>query len=263
MSRTLNMVDHLLVRGRHLQSIGRRHDALRIFSQLSTIRELPENVAEEAHVALVDIHTRCHDHKRARRHLTVLLARQPENARYHFLMATAHDQDDEGNPQTACSHYRRSLELEPDQPDCLADFGLLALCVGDEEEGLRVLRRAAELAPDEPEIIGKVVEGLCELELADEARQVLRAALFRNPRHSGFRKLWDDFQFQQLHEAQESERRARMTAVSGDAPVLLPFLRPISPLPATAARRIRRDPAGPLQPPHAPRPSSLPGRKHA
>src|SRR5262249_4974 len=153
-----------------------------------------------------------------------------------------------GSPklQSAAEHYRKSLQLDPRQPRCLGEFGLLALRLGQTEEGLTCLRRAVELAPDDADAVGRLVKGLEHLDGPDEARAILRAALFRNPRDSRFRKLWNDFRFQQLREAQETERhRKALVDSAGDGPVLLPFVRPE---PGTeqvqpGGKRVRRDAA--------------------
>jgi tetratricopeptide (TPR) repeat protein len=266
MSKTLNLVDMLLARGRNFQALGRPQDALQIFTRLAGLREIPGEIAEEAQARLAEIHYRYDNLSRARRHLAAALAYQPNNAHYHHLMANALDLDDEADPEQAYKHYRRSLELEPEQPACLGEFGLLALSLGKEEEGLEALRRAVELALDDPETVGNLVEGLLELDDSEEARRVLQAALFRNPRHPGFRKLWSDFQFHQAREAQEAARRSHaVCAAAPDGPVLLPFVRLVaSSGPKSPARkRFRVDGPTAPKPPHPARPTPFSDRKHA
>jgi hypothetical protein len=88
--------------------------------------------------------------------------------------------------------------------------------------------------------------------------------MFRNHRDSRFRKLWTDFHFHELREEQETLRQTRWEVNSDEEkPVLLPFLRPVSPPPPAAAssKRVRRDSASPLPSPHSPRRRRL--RKHA
>ncbi len=257
MSRTLNLVAHVLARGRKLHELGRTDDASKLLGRLGGWRELPKEVAEETQARLADMQMRRRQYHRARRHLTAALALRPNNPRYHYLMATALDLDEKGDPASALQHYRTSLALDPDQPRCLSDYGLLALSLGQDEEGLQALRRAVELAPGDPEVVGALVEGLCHLNRPEEARVCLRAALFRNPRHAGFGKLWSDFQFQQLHEAQEAARRGNQEG-SGkkDGPVLLPFVRLVSENPTRRPRGrkvIRQDVPSSPAPPHTPR----------
>jgi Tfp pilus assembly protein PilF len=265
MSKTLNLIDSLLTTGRNLHQMGRTQDALRYLGRLADLRELPTEVAVEARTRLAEIHLRNRQYAHAQRHLSAVLTRQPQHAPSHYLMASALDQDEKGDPLAALDHYRASLRTDPDQPRCLSEFGVLAVSLGEEEEGLKALHRAAELAPDKPGILAKVVEGLCLADRPDEARRTLQAALFRNPRHAGFRKLWSDFQFHQLQEAQASsqpgnaENRARQ-----EEPVLLPFVRPVSATPPTIGRRIiRQDSPSSPAPPHRPRLHRMADRKHA
>jgi Tfp pilus assembly protein PilF len=263
MSIAINLAHGLLARGSLLQELGRTHEAHKVLSGLVGLQDLPSDIAQEAHFRLAEIELQRRQYQRARRHLAAAIAHCPDNARYHYLMAGVLDQDEDADPRRAYDYYRRSLELDPDQASCLGDFGLLALSLGENEEGLAALRRAVQCAPDDAESVGKLVEGLCELDHAEEARRVLRAALFRNPRHAGFHKLWSDFQFQQLRQAQEA---ARCTAQPGyDRPVVLPFVHLASDtLPAGAVRKlVRQDGASSPRPPHSTGPTRLPGKKRA
>ena len=93
-----------------------------------------------------------------------------------------------------------------------------------------------------------------EAGLADEAREALRAALFRNPRDARFRKLWNEFQFQRLHEIQQAAGGAGRGG-EGQGPVLLPFCRAASAAAADGMgeKIIRHDGPAPLPLPHRPR----------
>jgi tetratricopeptide (TPR) repeat protein len=265
MSTTLNLADCLLTQGRNLHQLGRSHDALHVLDRLTTLQELPPEVAEEAATRLAEILLRDHQYTRARRHLTAALAREPQSARLNYLMASALDLDEQGDPEQALEHYRRSLAADPDQPQCLTECGLLAVDLGQGEDGLQALRRAVELAPDDPEVVGGLVEGLRQLDRIEDARRTLRAALFRNPRHAGFQKLWSDFQFQELCEAQAAARdRIWEQRRDADEPVLLSFARLAANTARPAGRKvIRQDPASPPPPPHWPRSEFVTDRKHA
>jgi tetratricopeptide (TPR) repeat protein len=265
MSRTLNLTECLLERGRFLQNLGRTHDAMRVFGRLAGLRELPAAMAEETQIRLAEMHLRQHEFAQARRHLTAALIHNPNNARYHYLLAAAHDQDEKGDPQSAFKHFRQSLELDPNQPRCLSEYGIVALCLGHNEAGLKALRRGVDLAPDDPDTVAKLVEGLCLAEQPAEARLALRAALFRNPRHPQFRKLWNDFQWDELYEEQEAQREANRSVPEDDEPALLPYVprETSAPVVDRGRKRIRHDgPSAPL-PPHSPRRNQLPGRRHA
>jgi Tfp pilus assembly protein PilF len=266
MSMTLNLVDRLLARGRHFQQLGRDHDAIHTLGRLSQFASLPAEVAEETQARLAEIHLRCNRPRKARRHLTAALVHQPRNARYHLLMARAVEADRRGDPERALEHYQRSLEIDPDQPECLSECGLLAVRQGQPEEGLSNLRRAVELDADDPELLQRLVKGYCLLRRPDEARAVLRVARFRHARDYRFQKLWNDFQFEQLRRQQETDTLARSVADGSDVePILLPFVRPAreETKGAGTATIIRVDGPETPRPPHHPRITRLPRRRHA
>src|SRR5262245_10971835 len=98
MSRTLNLADRLLAMGRLFQDMGRNHDAYRVLSRLTGLRDLPARTAEEAQLCLAQIYLDRQKYKQARRHLAAAISLRPDNARSHYLMATALDFDDEGDP---------------------------------------------------------------------------------------------------------------------------------------------------------------------
>lgn len=248
MSRTLNLVDSLLLMGRKHQELGRVRDALTILVRLAGFRDLPHAVAEETQVRLAELQLRRKKYQRARRHLGAALRYDADNARYHYLMGSVLRQQDEEQWEQAAQHYRRSLELDPQQPVCLAEFGSFAVRLGHADEGLKCLRQALVLKPDDPEVVGKLAEALRLAGRGDEGRAELRAALFRNPRDRRFRKLWTDFQFRQLRRQQQTRQADRRSA---EGPVLLPFVAATRTAPSTEAGKIlRHDSHAPLQPPH-------------
>ena len=122
------------------------------------------------------------------------------------------------------SIFAGRLELDDSQVACLVDAGLLAIKLGQCEEGLGWLRRAAELAPDDWQVIGKLARGLRQTGHAEEGRKILRFALFRNPRSPRFRKLWTDCQFQLLRQEQERQRLEQEAHVENEeGAVILAF----------------------------------------
>jgi tetratricopeptide (TPR) repeat protein len=266
MSMTLNLVDRLLSMGRNYQSLGRNQDALRILTRLAGLREVPADVAEETQFRLAQLHFLRRKYPRVRRHLTAALAHQPESARYHCLMAAALAADARSDGQRALEHYRKSLEVEPNQPACLSELGLLALRLGRTEEGLSSLRRAAQLAPDDVIVLERVVKALEDEDRSEEARVILRTALFRSPKSAGIRRLWNDFQYDQLHRAQTARRRSGDPAsVGAEERRLLPFVPPENGgRPVRIGRRIiRRDVSTGTRPPHRTDRAPLPDQRHA
>lgn len=223
MTATLNLFDHLLTLGRRYQDQGRTRDALGVFGRLADFRELPAATAAETQERLAELQLKRRKYRRARRHLAAALTYRPDSARLLHLMATAVQSEDRGDLDRAGEYYGKALAQEPDHVPCLADGGLLAVRLGQTDEGLARLRRAIELEPDNADVVAKLVKGLRLAGLGDDARQVLRAALFRNPRVLRFRRLWDEFQFKDARQRQESARRRRRPRDDG-APVLLPFV---------------------------------------
>src|SRR5262249_41196960 len=198
-----------------------------LFERLASFRHLPRQVAEETQLCLAEILLEQGEYRAARRHLTAALAHKPTSARYHFLMASALEADLNGNQRQALEHYRMSLQLDGEQPECLGEAGMLALRLGKVTEGLKWLRRAVELAPDDPEVVEGLVEALQEMGRPEEARLTLRAAMFRNPRDGRFRKLWSDFHFFELREKQQNQQQARWDAALESQPARWPVLRPV------------------------------------
>jgi Tfp pilus assembly protein PilF len=250
---TLNLVDHVLSLGRRYQEVGRHRDALTVFSRLSRFRYLPSEAAEETQARLAELHLKRRKYKHARRHLTAALRHQPDNARYHYLLAAALHAEEGADLERAGEHYRRALELDPNHVKCLADYGHLLLRLGRTEEGLERLRQAADRAPEDVEILGKLVKGLRLAGRTDEARSVLQVALFRNSRSPRFRKLWNEFRFQQARRQRETERLQQSDEQANEeAPLLLPFVRVVTDGPANSdcPTIVRRDEvnAGPTRP---------------
>lgn len=244
MSMTLNLVDRLMAKARNFEYLGRDHDAAIVLNRLSRFRLLPAKVAQETQTRLGRIYLDRRKFRKARRCLTAALSQQPDDPRSHYFLASAYAEADDGDQQRAAEHYRKSLALDPDQPDCLCDYGQLLFRLGDVAEGLRCYYRAAELAPHDPEVLSMLVNGLEEEGRFVELKRILQIALFRNARDARFRQMWVDFQFRRAW--QEQRRRLDATTSEEQEPVVLPFAWP-------ALKLVRQDaPESPAQP-HASR----------
>jgi len=253
MSRTLNLVENLLTLGRDRQNVGRLADAFTIYARLARFRDLPADVAKETQVRLAEIQIHRRKYERARRHLAIALTFQPDSAYFHRLLGDTLSAQGEANWERAAEHYRRALALDPEQVECLTAWGLLAIRMGLAEEGLDCLRKAVQLREDDPQVLGQLVKGLRQVGQIDEARAQLRAAMFRRPRDRRFRKLYTDFQFQQLRAEQ---RQARWkNARDEEGPVLLSFTEAAATRQTTAGtgKVLRLDPAAGLNTPHGKR----------
>ncbi len=262
MSMTLNLVERLLAQGSRLHQLGCDHDAFRVLARLAQFEELPADIAEETQACLAEIQLRHGQHAKARKHLAAAIALNPNEGYYHFLLGVAFEHDEEPNLDRAREAYQAAVRLDSDQPEWLGHYGRAAVRLGDEEAGLAALQRAVELEPDDPAVVGRLVDGLTELGRTDEARLVVRAARFRNPRHAGFRKLEADFRFRQARAEQQARRDAAPAAST--PPATLPFVRLVgTDRPATGGKRISRHSAHALPRPRRPHSADLTGRKHA
>ena len=251
MNKTLSFTQQLLAMGRNLQALGQDRAAARLLRRLGSFRDLPNDLAEETHLRLADIYLDEGQYKQARRQLTAALALRPDNAHAHCLMAEAALEADGRNPRRALQHYRHCTRLEPGNANYWCQLGDTALAEGDPAHGLAALRRAARLAPDDPKVLKYVVHGLRYVGITDEAKRLLKAALFRNPRDKRFHDLWAEHQFEVLQEAQATlDQRWKVT--NQNRPMLLPFVRLVKEevRPAAATKRIRHD-----------QPSTTPGPK--
>src|SRR5262245_29785423 len=123
MDATLNLFDRALAIGRRYHELGRFTDAARVLNRLAAFRDLPADAAEEAQARLAELSLKRHRFRRARRHLAAALSHRPDSARYHFLLASALRADEQPDYERAAQHYRRSLEIEPDQVKCHGDYG--------------------------------------------------------------------------------------------------------------------------------------------
>jgi tetratricopeptide (TPR) repeat protein len=247
MMTNLNLVEHILAMGRRYQEAGRLRDAVTVLARLSRFRYLPAEAAEETQSRLAEIYLKRRKYKQARRHLTAALRHQPDNAHYHYLLAAALHAEEGADLERAGEHYRRALERDPGHVKCLADYGRLLLHLGQSEEGLARLREAAERAPEDVEILGKLVKGLRLSGRSDEARSVLHLAMFRNARSPRFRRLWNEFRFQQVRRRRRDDERRQdaENEEKGETPVLLPFVRVLSETsPNSACPTIVRHDAG-------------------
>ena len=220
----LNFVEHLLARGRQLHRLGQAPQATRVLQRVIGLRDLPADLVEDTHRELAELHLEQGKYCLARRSLAAAMAQQPEEPHYHFLMGIAVLDDPRGQPRRALAHLRAALRLDPDNAEYNLELGLLALEFDKHRTALAALRRAATLAPDNPEVLGRVADGLRGAGKHDEARALLKAALFRHPREHRFRDLWSRHQFELLHAAQE---RQRATWIPGEQrPVILKFAKP-------------------------------------
>jgi tetratricopeptide (TPR) repeat protein len=263
MSMTLNLCDHLLSQGRHFHSLGVDERALRTFTHLARLRELPPGVADETQFYLAELLLKQRKFAKARRHLAACLAHDPNDAECQYLMAYAHQEDRRGNRGLALEHYRLCIKLDPENALYHCDAGLFAMNQGEVEEGLCWLCRAAELAAEDPDLLGEVVRGLQDHGHLEEARAIARTAMFHNNRDGRFVRLWNDLRFQEVHQQQQrADKRHVIRRAVAEGRVCLPFQQMTVETPS-GRKLVRQDgPAG-TPAPHLLRFARMPDRKHA
>jgi Flp pilus assembly protein TadD len=208
-------------------------------------------VANETHERLAELALERKKFRTARRHLTAALLLQPNDSRLHYRLAMSHVEAEDGDLETAAKHFRKSLKIDPQQPECLRAFGLLHLRQGEVDEGLRCLYQAVELAPSDVETLQCLVDALEEHGKNEEAQRALRNALFLNSGAADFRRMWDDYRFREVWRNQVQERR-RLTHRGGRA--VLPFVQ-------VARKSVRRDAPSLVTGPHRTRTSHISSRQ--
>src|SRR5204862_44759 len=87
------------------------------------------------------------------------------------------------------------------------------------------LQNAVNAAPDDLRVLRRYLRGMKRGKRLQQAREVLRCALFRNPRDSRYRALWNRFRFHLLQRQQRGTASQQLDAT----PCLLPFAPRIMP----------------------------------
>lgn len=263
MTRTLPLVERLLLHGRTLHKLGVHTKALRVLARLSKFRNLSEDVTSEIRMRLALIQGKRRKLRQARRHLSAILMQQPDDARYQHLMARLTAVDFHGDPARAAYHYRQALKLDPKNPFYLSAFGIFALRNGKRKIALVALRRAYRLSPDNPTVLRRYIKALQVLHHLTEAREVLLSARFRLGQMGWFQKMHADFQFFVLHHRQKLRQR-RQAHLRNDLLCLLPFPE-LETCAATAepVPVLRIDGPAVLPAPHMKTASRRPDQRHA
>jgi tetratricopeptide (TPR) repeat protein len=259
MTVTINLFEQLLARARRHQEAGQLRSALSILRQLCTFPDVPPALLAEARERMGRIWLRRRRYRKARLYLRRALELQPTSSRHHYLLGVAWHHDPEGNSEQAAFHYQESLRLDPRQPLCLAEAGLLMIRAGDNELGLRLLRNAYDLTPGTPRVMCRLVRGLVEAGFPDEALEVARTALFQSPRNRRLREVYTELKLKLARRQQELDA---VEQAKDQPPVILPFIRVVSER-VDEARPVREDEACALPGPHLVRLRARQGRRRA
>lgn len=217
MGTTLNLHECLLAMAAEAQEQGRRRDARNLLKRLVKFRDLPRSTAESCHAQLAELYLENNDYRKARRHLAILMCLRPSQGKYFYQFATSLHRDPHGDFERGAKYYQQALDCDPTKSQWWSGYGQLLIEIGRTNDAIDALSHAHELDEHDPVIVGRLVEALCLNDQDLEAREMLRVARFEHPRDQRFRKLWNDFQFQNAVKVQQADR--------AEDPVLLPFVR--------------------------------------
>jgi tetratricopeptide (TPR) repeat protein len=128
------------------------------------------------------------------------LARSPQDAQLWFAFGSiAFEREDFGNAEAA---YRKSIQLDPDNPDTLNNLAWLYATAPEREyrdpaQALRLARQAAALRPEAPHILDTLAEALFVNGRPQEALETELKAL----RLAGDRRSFYEKQIQRFRSA--------------------------------------------------------------
>jgi len=245
MGRTLNWFDALLASARRQFESHQYGEVCRMLGRLAMPAGERFQDSEEILSLFVEASLKLGRFKDARRSARALIADNADVAKYHHLLARAIESDPQVDCRHAAKHYRRAIELDPRNIEYLCDAGEFAVSLGRDETGLAWLRRAHDLAPDSMPVLKKLVEGLCEAERLDEARELMRNVQFRHGRSPEYQEMRSSVEFRILNASQDN------AVVEDEQRTVLPFVRIVA-AEKRPARKWRADAAATSRP-HFPR----------
>jgi len=115
------------------------------------------------------------------------LARQPDFAMLHYHLALAVQFD--GNLPDAAFHYRKAIELDPNNSEAHNNLGTVLNDLGDPEAALQHAREALALAPDVPAVHHNLGKTLMSLGDMDGAELHFRHAIAIDPDNFSYYRL--------------------------------------------------------------------------
>ncbi|HID75914.1 MAG TPA: tetratricopeptide repeat protein [Planctomycetaceae bacterium] len=139
---------------------GRPDEAMALFLRLTTFPPETEGLAEIIDQA-GDFLIAEDDYDNAEILYSAAAAAQPEVAVFRVGWGCCASQ--RGRKEEAVEHFRRAVELEPDNYVHLNDLGYALLEAGQYDGAEEVLRRAVELAPDDYDLAKGNLDHLTEL----------------------------------------------------------------------------------------------------
>jgi tetratricopeptide (TPR) repeat protein len=115
------------------------------------------------------------------------LGRQPDFAMLHYHLALAVQFD--GNLPDAAFHYRKAIELDPNNSEAHNNLGTVLNDLGDPEAALQHAREALALAPDVPAVHHNLGKTLMSLGDMDGAELHFRHAIAIDPGNFSYYRL--------------------------------------------------------------------------
>jgi tetratricopeptide (TPR) repeat protein len=172
-----------------------RDEARRAFQDI--IKAEPDNI--EAYRGLARIYARMGDYERAQQTYTKALARQPKDVHLWFDLAMMHDRRKEWAEGIRC--FRKGLEIDPENQDCLKGLGFTLARAGQIDASISCLSRAMGSTAAAHYNVARMLlhlgEQLPPAERAvneQHARHLLRLAVQENPELERARELLTRFE---------------------------------------------------------------------
>jgi tetratricopeptide (TPR) repeat protein len=260
MSKTLNMVDHLMARAEYLEQLGQWTMAIDLLIQVAELKRLPKKTRGLVHGRLGKLFMDCRQATIASRHFEWAVYCLPQDAQLHYQMAISLIRKKKRDPQEACYHLYEAICLKPDEANYLAAYGLLLARMRKRSAALVQLRAAAKLAPDYYETLRQIAKGFRLVGAIDDAENLLRAARFRNPKDPQVQNLWSDFQIEQIR-VEAEKKQLPVIPVKALEPFIVKFPSRRGKKPASPSVRI--DSAAPLPAPKKILSLHRPDQRHA
>lgn len=114
-----------------------------------------------------------------------VLAREPENAEFHFQMAQAAQAV--GDRQLTITHYLEATKLDPQMVDAFYQFGAFLFRMGNEGAAEKALRSAFDLDPESADILTTLGALLMNTDQQEEGLPLLESVAEMLPRDANVR----------------------------------------------------------------------------
>jgi tetratricopeptide (TPR) repeat protein len=211
---TVDFQISLLNRARTMTRAGLHAEARPLLEKLISNDKTPTATRCEALRLSANIELEAGRFKKARRALREVARLTPKVADVFYRLAKAFDDDPKGNPRKSVLAMRNALQIEPENPDYWAFYGVLCIRSKLCKSGLLAIRKAMKLAPCESGVLEESLAGLVHLGRTEEAKVRLMRARFRRPKDAELTRLWNRFRFDEAANAQRAKSTPNKKAMS-------------------------------------------------